>query len=114
MQTSQHFSETFMRQPAWSHKDRSQRLIHRQSPLPELDPQLLLNQGECDKPSHIPHQPLAVGICWESGGLCRSWPLTRSLLEGSGGHAEVLFKLRGLTLERPKLTLSLATHVFVS
>lgn len=56
-----------MRLPAWSHKDRIQRLIRGQSPLPELDPQLFLNQGVCNKPSHIAHQPLAAQICWDSG-----------------------------------------------
>lgn len=59
----------------------NQHLIHEQSPLPELDPQLFLNQGECDRPSHVAHQLLAAGLCWDSCGLHRSWPLTRFLLE---------------------------------
>ncbi|CAB1446701.1 unnamed protein product [Pleuronectes platessa] len=100
-----------MRLPAWRHGDRGQRLIHGQSPLPELDPQRLLNHGKCDKTSHIAHQPPGAGLGWASGGLCRYWPLTRSLLGGSGSHAEVLFKLRELTLRRRRLGLSFARRM---
>lgn len=42
----------------------NQHLIHEHSSLPELDPQLLLNQGECDRSSHVAHQLLAAGLCW--------------------------------------------------
>lgn len=112
-QTPQLFTETFIRLPAWRHRDRGRRVIHGQRPLCELDLQLLLNQGECDKPSHIAHQPPTAGLCWDSAGLCRYWPLTRSLFGRSGSHAEVLFKLRGLTLWRRRLGLFFATHVFV-
>ena len=90
-QTSQHFAETFIRLPAWKHTDRGQHLIRAQSPVLELDPQLLLNQGECDKPSHIVHQPPAAGLCWDIVRLCRSLPLTRFLPGGSGSSADVVF-----------------------
>ena len=103
-----------MRLPAWRHWDRGQRLNHGQSPLPEPDPQRLLNHGECDKTSHIAHQPPAAGLGWASGGLCRYWPLTRSLLGGSGSHAEVLFKTeRTHTLEAEVGAFLCKTHVFV-
>lgn len=89
-------------------RQRPASLIRVQSPLPEPDPQLLLNQGECDAPPHLAHWPQAVvGLWWGSGGaLVDSAGIGHqpgSFLGGSGSHAEVLFKPKGLGLWRQRL-----------
>lgn len=72
---------------AWRRWDTGRHLIHSWSPLHELDPKLLLNQGECDNPTHTAHQPTAPGLWRDLSGFCRSCPLTGSLLGGSARNA---------------------------
>jgi len=98
-QTSQHSAETFMRLPAWRRWDRG--------PCLNWTPSRSFTSGSVTTAlaEPISHQLRS------SVGLCRYWPLTSSLLGGSGIHAEVLFKLRGLALQRQRWGLPFATRV---
>lgn len=68
-QTSQHFTETFIRLSASRRTERIQHLIHPRRPPPQLDPKLLSNQTKCDMHTPTVHQTLTVVLCLDFCGL---------------------------------------------